>query len=57
MKILPRFERNDEAAAWAKQIIGIDGLTGDVFTVSLVDDEDKFLAVTVFSAYTGIPLK
>jgi RimJ/RimL family protein N-acetyltransferase len=54
MKILPRFERNDEAAAWAKQIIGINGLTGDVFTVSLVDDEDKFLAVTVFSAYTGI---
>lgn len=52
MKIL-RFERNDEAVAWAKQIIGIDGMTGDVTTVSLVDDADAFLAVTVFSAYTG----
>jgi RimJ/RimL family protein N-acetyltransferase len=54
MRILPRFERNAEAVAWAKKVIGIDGMTGDVFTVSLVDDEDKFLAVTVFSAYTGI---
>jgi RimJ/RimL family protein N-acetyltransferase len=54
MRILPRFERNDEAVAWAKAVIGIDGPEGDVFTVSLVDDEDKFLAVTVFSAYTGL---
>jgi len=52
VKIL-RFERNDEAVAWAKKVIGIDGMTGDVTTVSLVDDNDKFLAVTVFSAYTG----
>ena len=52
MKIL-RFERNDEAVAWAKKVIGIDGMTGDVTTVSLVDDKDQFLAVTVFSAYTG----
>lgn len=52
MKIL-RFERNDEAIAWAKKVIGIDGMTGDVTTVSLVDDKDQFLAVTVFSAYTG----
>ena len=52
MKIL-RFERNDEAVAWAKKVIGIDGITGDVTSVSLVDDNDDFLAVTVFSAYTG----
>lgn len=52
MKIL-RFERNDEAVAWAKKVIGIDGMTGDVTTVSLVDDKDEFLAVTVFSAHTG----
>ncbi len=52
MKIL-RFERTDEAVAWAKKIIGIDGMTGDVTAVSLVDDKDEFLAVTVFSAYTG----
>ncbi len=52
MKIL-RFERTDEAVAWAKKVIGIDGMTGDVTTVSLVDDKDQFLAVTVFSAYTG----
>lgn len=52
MKIL-RFERNDEAVAWAKKTIGIDGMSGDVTSVSLVDDNDQFLAVTVFSAYTG----
>jgi hypothetical protein len=52
VKIL-RFERNDEAVAWAKKVIGIDGITGDVTSVSLVDDNDDFLAVTVFSAYTG----
>lgn len=52
MKIL-RFERSAEAVAWAKKIIGIEGMTGDVTAVSLVDDNDQFLAVTVFSAYTG----
>ena len=52
MKIL-RFERNDEAVAWAKKVIGLDGLTGDVTSVSLVDDNDEFLAVTVFSSYTN----
>jgi hypothetical protein len=52
MKIL-RFERNDEAIAWAKKTIGIDGMTGDVTSVSLLDDKGDFLAVTVFSAYTG----
>lgn len=52
MQIL-RFERNDEAVAWAKKIIGIDGMTGDVTSVSLLDDAGDFLAVTVFSAYTG----
>ena len=52
MKIL-RFERNDEAVAWAKGVIGIDGITKDVTTVSMVDDKDEFLAVTVFSAHTG----
>jgi RimJ/RimL family protein N-acetyltransferase len=51
MKIL-RFERNDEAVAWAKKTIGVDGLSGDVTSVSLVDDNDEFLAVTVFSSYT-----
>lgn len=52
MKIL-RFERNDEAVAWAKKIIGIEGLTGKVASVSLVDDNNEFVAVTVFSAWTG----
>lgn len=52
MKIL-RFERIDEAVAWAKKTIGIEGMTGDVTTVSLVDDNDQFLAVTVYSSYTG----
>ena len=52
MKIL-RFERSGEAVAWAKKVIGIDGISGDVTTISLVDDMDQFLAVTVFSSYTG----
>jgi RimJ/RimL family protein N-acetyltransferase len=52
MKIL-RCERTDQAVAWAKQIIGVQGITGDVLAVSLVNEADEFLAVTVFSAYTG----
>ena len=52
MKIL-RFERNDEAVAWAKKVMGIQSLSGDVTTVSLVDDKGDFLAVTAFSSYTG----
>lgn len=55
MKIL-RFERNDEAVAWAKKVIGIEGLTGKVASVSLIDDNDEFVAVTVFSSYTGTNL-
>jgi RimJ/RimL family protein N-acetyltransferase len=51
MKIL-RLERVDEAVAWAKKIIGIEGLTGNVAAISLVDDNDEFVAVTVFSAWT-----
>ena len=53
MKIL-RVGRKDEAVAWAKKIIGIDGMSGDVTAISLLDDKGDFLAVTVFSAYTGI---
>ena len=52
MKIL-RFKRVDEAVAWAKKVIGLEGMTGDVTTISLLDDKGDFLAVTVFSAYTG----
>ncbi len=52
MKIL-RVERKDEAVAWAKKVIGIDGMSGDVTAISLLDDNGEFLAVTVFSAYTG----
>lgn len=51
MKIL-RFERQDEAIAWAKKVIGIEGMTGDVAAISLLDDQGDFVAVTVFSAYT-----
>jgi len=52
VKIL-RVERKDEAVAWAKKVIGIDGMSGDVTAISLLDDKGDFLAVTVFSAYTG----
>lgn len=51
MKIV-RFERQAEAIAWAKKVIGISGLTGDVAAISVVDDQDQFLAVTLYSAYT-----
>lgn len=51
MKTL-RFERADDAIAWAKKVIGIDGLSGDAAAISLVDDNDEFVAVTVFSAWT-----
>jgi RimJ/RimL family protein N-acetyltransferase len=52
MKIL-MFDRVPEATAWAKQRIGLVGASGDVTTVSLVDDNNQFQAVTVYSAYTS----
>lgn len=52
MKIL-KAELNERAVDWAKKVIGVDGPTGQLMTVSLVDDAGEFVAVTVFSAYTG----
>ena len=52
MKIL-RFERVNEAVAWAKEVIGIEGVPGNVTAISLVDNNDEFLAVTVFSSFTA----
>jgi RimJ/RimL family protein N-acetyltransferase len=49
---ITRFERQSEAIAWAKQTIGISGLTGDVAAISVLDNQDQFLAVTLYSAYT-----
>lgn len=51
VKIL-RFDRQDEAIAWAKKRIGIEGMTGSTAAISLVDDDGEFLAATVYSAYT-----
>jgi RimJ/RimL family protein N-acetyltransferase len=53
VKIL-RSERAEEAVAWSKKIIGIDHDTGKVVALSLVDDNDEFLAVTVYSAVTNV---
>lgn len=52
MKIL-MFDRVPEAVAWAKARINITGQVGDVTAVSLVDDNDNFKAVVVYSAYTN----
>jgi len=52
VKIL-RFERVNEAVAWAKEVIGIEGVPGNVTAISLVDNNDEFLAVTVFSSFTA----
>ena len=52
MKIL-KAELNERAVDWAKKIIGVDGPAGQLMAVSLVDDDEEFVAVTVFSAYTG----
>jgi hypothetical protein len=52
MKIL-MFDRTSDAVAWAKQRIGLVGAIGDLTTVSLVNSEDEFQAVTVYSAYTS----
>ena len=52
MKIL-MFDRVPEAVAWAKQRIGLVGASGDVTAISLVNDNNEFQAVTVYSAYTS----
>lgn len=52
MKIL-MFDRVPEATAWAKERIGLVGASGDVTAISLVDDNNEFQAVTVYSAYTS----
>ena len=53
MKIL-MFDRVPEAIAWAKERINITGnVSSDLTTVALVDDNNQFQAVTVYSAYTS----
>jgi RimJ/RimL family protein N-acetyltransferase len=53
MKIL-MFDRVPEASAWAKERINITGnVSSDLTTVALVDDNNQFQAVTVYSAYTS----
>lgn len=53
MKIL-RNERVDEALSWAKTRIGSDeGIGMDCSAISLVDAQDQFVAVTLYSSYTG----
>lgn len=47
-----KFERVNESIEWAKNVIGIDGLTGDATTVSLVDSNGDFKAVVVYTGYT-----
>lgn len=49
-----RNEGVSDAVAWAKERIGVEGIgSGGCSTVSLVDDQDEFLAVCVFSSYIG----
>jgi len=51
-KIL-RNERIDAAVAWAKNRIGAEGIGDKCSAVSVVDDQDRFIAVCVFSSYIG----
>lgn len=48
-----RNQHVDAAVAWAKEQIGAEGIGQDCAAVSLVDDQDEFLAVCVFSSYIG----
>lgn len=48
-----RNERVEEAVAWAKARIGVEGIGGGCSAISLVDDNGRFLAVCIFSSYIG----
>jgi RimJ/RimL family protein N-acetyltransferase len=47
------FEREDEAVAWAKKRIGIDGPTGFARAMSAVDDCGNFVLVIVMSNFSS----
>lgn len=49
-----RNERVDEAVAWAKARIGVEGIGSGGSAVSLVDEEGRFVAVCVFTSYIGV---
>ena len=53
MTVILRNQHVDAAVAWAKEQIGAEGIGQDCAAVSLVDDQDEFLAVCVFSSYIG----
>jgi hypothetical protein len=46
------FERELEAVAWAKQVIGVESSTGFCRAVSAVDDKGDFVFVVVLSNFT-----
>jgi hypothetical protein len=48
------FDREKEAVEWAKNIIGIDGVTGFARAVSAVDDHGNFLFVIVLSNFSAL---
>lgn len=48
------FEREKEAVEWAKNIIGIDGVTGFARAVSAVDDDGNFVFVIVLSNFSAL---
>jgi len=47
------FEREQEAIAWAKHIIGVDAAPGLCRAMSAVDKNDEFALVVVFSNFTS----
>ena len=53
MTTIWRNQHVDAAVAWTKEQIGADGIGQDCAAVSLVDDQNEFLAVCVFSSYIG----
>ena len=48
------FEREVEAVAWAKQVLGIEGVTGFARAVSAVDAEGNFVFVIVLSNFSAL---
>jgi len=48
------FERELEAVEWAKNILGIEGVTGFARAVSAVDENDNFVFVIVLSNFSAL---
>lgn len=48
------FEREAEAVNWAKNVLGIEGVTGFARAVSAVDEQGNFVFVVVLSNFSAL---